>query len=109
AGPRAAARPRVFVELTAGGTGSVASTFPEARAVFDAAGGHERLALCADPCHLFAAGYRLDTIEGVRSCFAEVRKLGMARRLRLIHANDSKYAGGQRRERHTTHGRDRPR
>jgi deoxyribonuclease-4 len=91
----------VFVELTAGGAGSVASTFPEARQLFDAAGGHERLALCADTCHLFAAGYRLDTAEGAGNAFDEVRRLGMARRLRLIHANDSKYPGGQRRDSHT--------
>jgi deoxyribonuclease-4 len=94
-------RTSVFVELTAGGTGSVASTFPEARALFDAAGGHSKLALCADTCHLFAAGYQLDMPEGVKACFDEVRRLGMARRLRLIHANDSKYPGGQRRDSHT--------
>jgi deoxyribonuclease-4 len=94
-------RTSIFVELTAGGTGSVASTFPEARTLFQATGGHERLALCADTCHLFAAGYRLDTAEGARACFDEVRKLGMARHLRLIHANDSKYPGGQRRDSHT--------
>jgi deoxyribonuclease-4 len=91
----------VFVELTAGGTGSVASTFPEARSLFDAAGGHERLALCADTCHLFAGGYRLDTADGARACFDEVRTLGLLRRLRLIHANDSKYPGGQHRDSHT--------
>jgi deoxyribonuclease IV len=98
-------RTSVFVELTAGGTGSVASTFPEARALVDAAGGHARLGLCADTCHLFAAGYRLDAVEGVRSCLDEVRKLGMARRLRLIHANDSKYPRGQRRDSHTHIGK----
>ena len=98
-------RTSVFVELTAGGMGSVASTFPEARRLIDAAGGHPRLALCADTCHLFAAGYRLDTEEGARSCFDEVRRLGMTRRLRLIHANDSKYPYGLHRDSHTHIGR----
>jgi deoxyribonuclease-4 len=91
----------VFVELTAGGMGSVASTFPEARELFDATARHRRLALCADTCHLFAVGYRLDDPEGVRECFDELRRLGMARRLRLIHANDSKYQCGGRRDSHT--------
>jgi deoxyribonuclease-4 len=94
-------RTTVFVELTAGGSGSVASTFPEARALVDATGGHERLGLCADTCHLFAAGYRLDTAKGARACFDEVRKLGMAKRLRLVHANDSKYPWGQHRDSHS--------
>jgi deoxyribonuclease IV len=94
-------RTSVFVELTAGGAGSVASTLTEARQLFDAAGGHPRLALCADTCHLFAVGYRLDTAEGVRGCFDQVRSLGMARRFRLIHANDSRHPCGQRRDSHT--------
>lgn len=92
---------RVFVELTAGGAGSVASTFREFRELLDACGGHERLALCADTCHLFATGYELDSPDGVRSCFAELRRLGLARRLGLLHANDSKFPRGARRDSHT--------
>jgi len=97
----------VFVELTAGGTGSVASTFPQFRELLDAADGHPRLALCADTCHLFATGYRLDTKAGVEACFGELRTLGMARRLRLIHANDSTFPRGARRDSHTHIGRGR--
>jgi deoxyribonuclease IV len=100
-----AERTTVFVELTAGGGGSVAASFPQARELFDASAGHDRLGLCADTCHLFAAGYALDTAQGVRDCFDEPRKLGMARRLRLIHANDSKFGRGQHRDSHTHIGR----
>jgi len=91
----------LFVELTAGGAGAVASTFPEARELFAVAERHPRLALCADTCHLFARGYRLDTPDGVAACFDEVRDLRLARRLRLIHANDSKFRCGLRRDSHT--------
>ncbi len=91
----------VFVELTAGGLGSVASTFPQARELFEAAGHHERLALCADTCHLFAAGYALDTSEGVAECFADLRRAGLTGRLRLLHANDSRFPRRQRRDSHT--------
>jgi deoxyribonuclease-4 len=92
---------RIFVELTAGGTGSVASNFPQFRELLDATDGHPRLALCADTCHLFATGYRLDTNTGVDACFGELRTLGVARRLRLIHANDSTFPRGARRDSHT--------
>jgi len=95
----------VFVELTAGGAGSVASTFPQFRELLDAAGRTPRLALCADTCHLFATGYRLDSQAGVDACFGELRTLGLARRLRLIHANDSKYECGARRDSHTHIGK----
>ena len=79
---------RVLVELTAGTVGSVAATFPEAAALFEAVG-DERLALCADTCHLFAAGYALDDEPGVDACFEELRATGLADRLLLIHANDA--------------------
>jgi deoxyribonuclease IV len=95
----------VFVELTAGGAGSVASIFPHFRKLLDAAGRHPRLALCADTCHLFAAGYPLHTRAGVRACFDQVGRLGLIRRLRLIHANDSKFPLGAHRDSHTHVGK----
>ncbi len=92
---------RVVIELTAGGAGSVAATFPQARALFETADQDPRLALCADTCHLFAAGYSLDDPAGVAACFGELRRLGLSRRLRLVHANDSRYPRGSHRDSHT--------
>jgi deoxyribonuclease-4 len=97
----AADRTFVLVELTAGTAGSVAATFPEARELFDACDGHDRLALCADTCHLFAAGYGLDTPDGVAACFAELRGSRLAGRLLLVHANDSVHERGAHRDAHT--------
>jgi len=96
-----AGRTRVFVELTAGGAGSVASTFGEFRQLLFAADRHPRLALCADTCHLFAAGYALDSSEGVAACFGELRRLGIAQRFRLLHANDSRFPRGSHRDSHS--------
>jgi deoxyribonuclease IV len=93
----------VLIELTAGTRGSVAATFPEARRLFDAAG-DERLRLCADTCHLFAAGYGLDEPDGVAACFDELRSTGLAERLALVHANDAKHPRGSRRDRHENIG-----
>src|SRR4030095_7176448 len=72
----------VGVELPAGTAGSVAATFPEAARLFDAVDDH-RLKLCADTCHLFAAGYALDEPEGVAACFEELRTSGLDDRLVL--------------------------
>jgi deoxyribonuclease-4 len=102
-----AAKTFVLVELTAGTAGSVAATFPEARELFDACDQHERLALCVDTCHLFAAGYGLDTAEGVAECFGELRRAGLTRRLRLVHANDSIHGRGEHRDAHTHIGQGR--
>ena len=89
----------VVVELTAGTAGSVAATFPEAAHLFEAVG-DPRLKLCADTCHLFAAGYALDEPDGVAACFEELHASGLGDRLVLIHANDAKYERGARRDRH---------
>jgi deoxyribonuclease-4 len=89
----------VIVELTAGTAGSVAATFPEASRLFDAVG-DPQLKLCADTCHLFAAGYALDEPEGVAACFEELHASDLADRLVLIHANDAKHERGSHRDRH---------
>ena len=95
----AARETSVVVELTAGTTGSVAATFPEAARLFEAVG-DERLLLCADTCHLFAAGYPINDGEGVDACFADLHASGLADRLVLIHANDAKFHRGSKRDRH---------
>ncbi len=98
-------RTSVHIELTAGGAGTVASTFAEAAELLDAAGGDRHLALCVDTCHLFARGYALESKDGVAECFGELRQLRLDGRLKLVHANDSMYERGQRRDSHTHIGK----
>ncbi|MFN2590100.1 MAG: TIM barrel protein, partial [Actinomycetota bacterium] len=66
-----------------------------------AADRHPGLRLCVDTCHLFATGYDLATPDGVVRTFAELRRFGFARTLGLVHANDSKFPRGMRRDSHT--------
>jgi deoxyribonuclease IV len=90
---------RVVVELMAGTSGAVASTIAEAAELL-AATDIDGVGLCLDTCHLFAAGYALDTADGVETLFAELAAEGIAGRVALIHANDSLYPRGERRDRH---------
>jgi deoxyribonuclease-4 len=94
---------RILVELMAGTSGAVASTIAEAARLLDAAD-LDGLQVCLDMCHLFAAGYALDTAEGVDALFAELHAEGIADRIGLIHANDSLYPRGERRDRHENIG-----
>ena len=94
---------RVIVELMAGTGGAVASTIPEAAILLEAAG-TDPLGLCLDTCHLFAAGYGLDEPEGVAELFEGLRDEGLAGRVALIHANDSMFERGARRDRHANIG-----
>lgn len=94
---------RILVELMAGTSGAVASTVPEAARLLEATD-VDTLQLCLDTCHLFAAGYAIDTAEGVEGLFAELKAEGLTDRVTLIHANDSLYPRGERRDRHENIG-----
>jgi len=94
---------RLLVELMAGTRGAVASTVPEAGRLLELAG-VDSIGVCLDTCHLFAAGYALDIAAGAAELFDELRANKLADRIGLIHANDSMYERGARRDRHENIG-----
>jgi deoxyribonuclease-4 len=90
----------VLMEMTAGSGTALGSTFEEMATLIDAVPPphRERVAVCVDTAHIFAAGYDLvGDYDGVWSRFGDT--LGM-HRLRLVHLNDSKTPLGSRRDRH---------
>jgi deoxyribonuclease IV len=94
---------RVLAELMAGTSGAVASLPHEAEELF-AEVGDERLGLCLDTAHLFAAGVALDDPAGIAALSDELRGRELAPRLALVHANDSVFERGARRDRHADIG-----
>lgn len=97
---RAGGHVTVLLEMTAGSGTALGSTFEEMAALIDAvpAAQRERVGVCVDTAHVFAAGYDLASdYDGVWSRFDDV--VGRDR-LRLLHLNDSKAPLGSRRDRH---------
>jgi deoxyribonuclease-4 len=97
--------PRVLIETTAGTGTALGSSFEELarlRALI-APDVRERVAFCADTCHLFAAGY--DLVHRFDEVWAEWDRILGMKRLRCLHLNDSKTALGARRDRHELIGR----
>lgn len=94
---------RVLAELMAGTSGAVASLPHEAAELF-AQVDDDRLGLCLDTAHLFATGVPLDDPVGVAALCDELRERGLASRLALVHANDSVFERGARRDRHADIG-----
>jgi deoxyribonuclease IV len=90
----------VLLETTAG-TGTVlGSTFEELVTLRDMIGEsvRDRVAYCADTCHLYSSGYDLvDDFDGVWRRWDET--IGL-QHLRCLHLNDSKTPFGSRRDRH---------
>ncbi|MCU1678418.1 MAG: endonuclease [Frankiales bacterium] len=96
--------PRLLVEPTAGGGESLASTVPEVSLYLESVA-DERLGLCLDTCHFFAAGHDMATGDGMRVLLDELHAVIGHDRLALIHANDSAEPCGSRRDRHANIGR----
>jgi deoxyribonuclease IV len=94
---------RVLIEGTAGTGTALGSSFEElARLVAPVADRHpDRVGVCLDTCHLWAAGYDLRDLDGVLDRFERI--VGLAH-LRLLHLNDSVLPLGSRRDRHAAIG-----
>ena len=65
----------------------------------------QRVAVCLDTCHVFAAGYPLAPKAALDDTLRQFdRAIGLGR-LKLIHANDSKRELGSRVDRHEAIGK----
>jgi deoxyribonuclease-4 len=94
----------VLLETTAGSGKVLGSTFEQLAEMIERIGARNRnrVAVCFDTCHVWAAGYDLrDDYDGVMTRFDDV--LGLDR-LRLFHLNDSVGDRGSRRDRHAAIG-----
>ena len=60
----------------------------------------KRVGLCVDTAHIFAAGYKIDTVNGIKKYFNELNKKIGLNHLDLIHLNDSSEKLFSRKDRH---------
>jgi deoxyribonuclease-4 len=95
---------RIAVELTAGGgERSLARTVPDVAELLAYCGDDERVGVCIDSCHLWAAGADWTTPAGRRRLRREVDALGRERIL-VVHANDSHDPLASARDHHANIG-----
>jgi deoxyribonuclease-4 len=92
--------PSILLENTAGYTNSVGDTFEDLAYVIDALDGDQRVGICFDTCHGFAAGYDLSNEAAVTATFEELESQLGLNRLKLLHLNDSKGKLGTHLDRH---------
>lgn len=88
------------LETTAGQGTAIGYRFEQLRTIIDGVDGPERMGVCIDTCHVFAAGYDISTEEGYRRTLEEFDAVIGLRRLVAIHVNDSKKPLGSRVDRH---------
>lgn len=91
---------RLLLETTAGSGDTVGHSFSQLGEIVRALDGDERIGVCLDTCHVFAAGYEVRTREGLAKTLKELEEELGPGRLHLVHANDSKGKLGSRVDRH---------
>ena len=91
---------KVALEITAGQGTVLGSSFEQMAQIFDAVTEHERLRLCFDTEHAFAAGYDLRTDDGYDRTFKELDEHIGIKRIVAFHLNDSLKPLNSRVDRH---------
>jgi deoxyribonuclease-4 len=91
---------KICLETTAGQGSAIGYRFEQLAEIIDLVEENERLGVCYDTCHSFAAGYDIRTKRAYEDTFREFDKAIGVQRLKVIHLNDSLKDLGSRVDRH---------
>ena len=90
----------LLLETTAGQGANLGYIFEHIRQMIDDSKYPERLGVCFDTCHVFAAGYDLRTEDDYQRTFEEFDRVVGLDRLLAFHLNDAKSEFNSRVDRH---------
>lgn len=91
---------KILIETTAGQGSSLGFTFEQIAGIMERSRNPDRMGVCLDTCHIFAAGYDFRTSEGYAEVMEKFDQLIGKGSIRVIHINDSKKCLGSRVDRH---------
>jgi deoxyribonuclease-4 len=91
---------RIALENTAGQGTCLGNKIAHLAAVFERVKNPERLGVCLDTAHFFAAGYDIRTPKGWNAAIGEVASMIGLKQILAFHLNDSKTDLGSRVDRH---------
>jgi deoxyribonuclease-4 len=98
---------KIALEITAGQGSCIGHRFEHLAHIIATVREPERLRVCLDTAHLFAAGYEIGSESGVKKTFHEFDRVIGRNLLVAIHVNDSKTGQGSRVDRHEHIGKGR--
>ncbi len=90
----------VWLEVTAGQGTNLGHRFEHLAYIIEHTKYPERMGVCVDTCHIFAAGYPLGTDAEYEATVRELDRVIGLDRIRAFHLNDSKRELGSRVDRH---------
>ncbi len=90
----------VLLETTAGQGTGLGSRFEELAFILEHSRVPQRLGVCVDTCHIFAAGYDIRTLSAYTQTMEEFDRLVGVGRIKFFHLNDSKQKLANRVDRH---------
>lgn len=91
---------RILLETTAGQGSCLGCHFEHLAEIINRVRAPERLGVCVDTCHIFAAGYPLATTRQYRSTMKKLATIVGLEQVKAFHLNDSKRELGSRVDRH---------
>ncbi len=91
---------KIALETTAGQGTTLGHTFEQIAHIIGNVREPERLCVCLDTAHVFAAGYDTTTEAATRKMFTHFQRTIGLDRLAALHLNDSKTARGSHVDRH---------
>ena len=94
----------LVIENTAGQGSNVGYSFEHLARLLEYIGDTDRVGICIDTCHAYAAGYDLKTPENYDWTFREFERLIGIKYLKGMHLNDSKGMLGKHLDRHHSIG-----
>jgi len=98
-------RMKILLETTAGQGTNLGYRFEQIARMIEGVDAPERMGVCVDTCHIFAAGYDIRTEEGYEATMARLFDLFGAERILCVHVNDSLKGFESRVDRHAHIGK----
>jgi deoxyribonuclease IV len=96
---------KIALETTAGQGSCLGHRFEQIAHIVQTVREPERLCVCVDTAHIFAAGYDISSENAVKKTFREFDRVIGRERLAAIHLNDSKSLRASRVDRHAHIGK----
>jgi len=90
----------VFIENSAGQGNSLGSNLEELSMIYEGIKEKEKVSLCIDTAHLFAAGYDIRALESWQRIISDIQALFGYKKIGFFHLNDSKAGLASRIDRH---------